>query len=88
MSEHKIVHDSVHGGIRLEGVHLSLLETPELQRLHGIHQLGLAYLVYPEWLSGGPWQVGWDIRALEYGPCLGLVVWQVWQRRRASQGAS
>jgi HD superfamily phosphohydrolase len=47
VSEHKIVHDSVHGGIRLEGVLLSLLEAPELQRLHSVHQLGLAYLVYP-----------------------------------------
>ena len=47
VSEHKIVHDSVHGSIRLDGVHLSLLEAPELQRLHSIHQLGLAYLVYP-----------------------------------------
>ena len=47
MSGHKIVHDSVHGGIRVEGVFLSMLEAPELQRLHSIHQLGLAYLVYP-----------------------------------------
>lgn len=47
MADHKIVHDSVHGSIRLDGVFLSLLEVPELQRLHSIHQLGLAYLVYP-----------------------------------------
>lgn len=47
MTDHKIVHDSVHGSIRLGGVFLSLLEVPELQRLHSIHQLGLAYLVYP-----------------------------------------
>lgn len=47
MTEHKIVHDSVHGSIRVEGVSQSLLEVPELQRLHSIHQLGLAYLVYP-----------------------------------------
>ncbi|MGQ9587509.1 MAG: HD domain-containing protein [Thermoplasmata archaeon] len=47
MTNHKIVHDSVHGSIRLDGVFLSLLEAPELQRLHGIHQLGLSYLVYP-----------------------------------------
>ena len=47
LREHKIVQDSVHGGIRLEGVALSLLEAPELQRLHSVHQLGLAYLVYP-----------------------------------------
>jgi HD superfamily phosphohydrolase len=31
----------------MEGVFLRLLEAPELQRLHSIHQLGLAYLVYP-----------------------------------------
>ncbi len=47
VTEHKIVHDSVHGSVRFEGVFLSLLEAPELQRLHSIHQLGLAYLVYP-----------------------------------------
>jgi HD superfamily phosphohydrolase len=47
VSNHKIIHDSVHGGIRLEGVSLALLEVPELQRLHSIHQLGLANLVYP-----------------------------------------
>jgi len=47
LTDHKIVHDSVHGSIRLEGPSLSLLEAPELQRLHSIHQLGLAYLVFP-----------------------------------------
>jgi len=47
LSEYKIVHDSVHGSIRTEGFALQLLEAPELQRLHSIHQLGLAYLVYP-----------------------------------------
>ncbi len=47
MPGHKTVHDSVHGGIRVEGVSLALLDVPELQRLHSIHQLGLANLVYP-----------------------------------------
>ena len=47
VTNYKIVHDSVHGSIRLQGVFLKLLEAPELQRLHSIHQLGLAYLVYP-----------------------------------------
>jgi HD superfamily phosphohydrolase len=48
MSEgYKTVHDTVHGSIKLEGVLLELLETPEIQRLHAIHQLGLAYLVFP-----------------------------------------
>jgi len=43
----KTVHDTVHGSIKLGGVLLDLLETPEIQRLHSIHQLGLAYLVFP-----------------------------------------
>lgn len=47
MSDHKIIHDSVHGSIRVDGVSLALVEAPELQRLHSIHQLGLAYLVFP-----------------------------------------
>jgi HD superfamily phosphohydrolase len=43
----KTVHDSVHGSVRFDDVFLPLIECPELQRLHSIHQLGLAYLVYP-----------------------------------------
>jgi alpha-1,6-mannosyltransferase len=34
----------------------------------------LAYLVYPAWLSGERWWIGWDLRALEYLPCV-LVLW-------------
>jgi hypothetical protein len=34
--------------------------------------VGLAYLVYPDWRAGGAWQVGWPLRALEYGPCLAV----------------
>jgi len=30
----------------------------------------LAYLVYPPWLLGQSWHVGWGLRVLEYGPCL------------------
>lgn len=44
---HKIIHDSVHGSLKIGGVHLELLQRPELQRLQGVHQLGLAYLVFP-----------------------------------------
>jgi HD superfamily phosphohydrolase len=47
MADYKIIHDTVHGSIKLEGLFLELLETPEIQRLHGINQLGLAYLVFP-----------------------------------------
>ena len=43
----KVIHDSVHGSVRLEGVFLRLLGRPEMQRLHGVHQLGLANLVFP-----------------------------------------
>jgi HD superfamily phosphohydrolase len=43
----KTVHDPVHGSLDIGGVFLELLDSPELQRLHGIHQLGLAELVFP-----------------------------------------
>lgn len=45
--EYKVIHDSLHGSIKVEGVFLDLIDAPELQRLHHIHQLGLAYLVFP-----------------------------------------
>ncbi len=47
MVEYKIVRDPIHGNIRFEGLFLDLLETPEIQRLHGIKQLGFAYMVFP-----------------------------------------
>ena len=43
----KIIHDPVHGGIRLGGLVLDLVDTPEVQRLRSIRQLGLANLVFP-----------------------------------------
>ncbi|MCG7844589.1 MAG: HD domain-containing protein [Methanomassiliicoccales archaeon] len=43
----KIIHDSVHGSVKVNGVFLELLHRPELQRLHGVKQLGLAHLVFP-----------------------------------------
>jgi HD superfamily phosphohydrolase len=43
----KIIHDTVHGPIPLSGVLLKLLEAPQVQRLAGVRQLGLAYLVWP-----------------------------------------
>ncbi|MDX1534794.1 MAG: HD domain-containing protein [Thermoplasmata archaeon] len=43
----KTVTDAVHGSISVEGVALDLLSSPELQRLNGIRQLGLTYLVFP-----------------------------------------
>ena len=47
MKDSKIIHDSVHGSISVEGVFLDLIQTAEFQRLHDIKQLGLAYLVFP-----------------------------------------
>lgn len=47
MVEYKIIRDSVHGNIKVDREFLPLAEAPELQRLHSVHQLGLAYLVYP-----------------------------------------
>ncbi|AGB05311.1 HD superfamily phosphohydrolase [Aciduliprofundum sp. MAR08-339] len=47
MEDFKIIHDAIHGSIKFENVTLRLLETPEMQRLSGIKQLGLGYLVFP-----------------------------------------
>ncbi|MDY6775566.1 MAG: HD domain-containing protein [Halobacteria archaeon] len=43
----KTVKDAVHDHIQVEDVALDLLDTPEMQRLRHIRQLGTAYLVYP-----------------------------------------
>lgn len=42
-----VVRDPVHGDVYLTHEELALLDTPEMQRLRGIKQLGTAYLVYP-----------------------------------------
>ena len=41
------IRDPVHGYVRLEGLALELADTPQMQRLRWIKQLGLANLVYP-----------------------------------------
>jgi hypothetical protein len=43
----KVIHDPVHGSLRLSGLVLELVNAPEVQRLRGIRQLGLANLVFP-----------------------------------------
>ena len=45
--DYKIIQDPIHGSIRIPEFYLDLLQTPEMQRLYGIRQLGLTYLVYP-----------------------------------------
>jgi len=42
-----VLRDSVHGDVYLTDEELTLLDTPEVQRLRGVKQLGTAYLVFP-----------------------------------------
>jgi uncharacterized protein len=44
---HIVVRDPIHGDITLTGCLVDLLETPEVERLHNIKQLGFAHLVFP-----------------------------------------
>jgi hypothetical protein len=57
---------------------LCLVQAPGALALTGT--LGLAYLAYPGWLAGGPWQVGWGVRAVEYGVPLAIQIGH-WLRR-------
>jgi hypothetical protein len=43
----KVIRDPIYGYIRIDELALSLIDTPPLQRLRRIRQLGFAYLVYP-----------------------------------------
>jgi len=43
----KTVRDPIHGDIIVDGYAKQLLQSPEIQRLHNIKQLGLAHLVFP-----------------------------------------
>lgn len=44
---YSVIRDPVHGDVYLTHEELLLLDTPEVQRMRGIRQLGTAYLVYP-----------------------------------------
>lgn len=44
---YKIVRDPIHGDIKIKDYFVELLETPEIQRLYNIKQLGFAHLVFP-----------------------------------------
>src|SRR2546426_8410430 len=47
VADYKTINDTVHGTIRLDTMVRDLMETLEIQRLSGIRQLGLTYLVFP-----------------------------------------
>ena len=44
---YSVMRDPVHGDIYLTHEELRVLDTPEMQRMRGIKQLGPAYLVFP-----------------------------------------
>jgi HD superfamily phosphohydrolase len=43
----KVIHDNLWGTVRFSWRELALIDSPLMQRLHDIHQTGLAFLVYP-----------------------------------------
>ncbi|MFT7679634.1 MAG: HD superfamily phosphohydrolase [Planctomycetota bacterium] len=45
--KYSVMRDPVHGDVYLTHEEIRILDTPEMQRLRGIKQLGTAYLVYP-----------------------------------------
>lgn len=47
MQNLKIIRCPVHGDMAFPRELMALIDTPEFQRLRGVHQLGTAYLVYP-----------------------------------------
>ena len=49
-----------------------LVEAPAALLFTGT--VALAYLVYPGWQSGERWYLPWSVRALEYLPCLAVLV--------------
>ncbi|MFT4543272.1 MAG: HD superfamily phosphohydrolase [Planctomycetota bacterium] len=46
-SKYSVMREPVHGDVYLTHEELRILDTPEMQRLRGVKQLGTAYLVYP-----------------------------------------
>jgi len=44
---YSVLRDAVHGDVYLTSEELRILDTPQMQRLRGVRQLGMAYLVYP-----------------------------------------
>lgn len=47
INKKKVIRDPIHGDIKLKGLFSELIESPEIQRLYNIKQLGLAHLVFP-----------------------------------------
>ncbi|GLC36111.1 hypothetical protein PLESTB_001379500 [Pleodorina starrii] len=43
----KVFSDPVHGTFRLDNINVTIIDTPQFQRLRDLHQLGLTHLVFP-----------------------------------------
>lgn len=43
----KVINDPIHGHLELSGLALSIIDTPEFQRLRRLKQLGTTYLIFP-----------------------------------------
>jgi hypothetical protein len=61
---------------------LVLRDEPALLLFTGTVQI--AYLVYPAWLAGEPWHLGWGVRAMEYLPCLAVWLASLARGRRSA----
>lgn len=68
----RTIRDPVHGDITLTDREMQVLDTPEVQRMRGIRQLGAAYYVYPgaqhsrfEHMLGTLWMAKSIVRSLE-----------------------
>ncbi|MFW6144099.1 MAG: HD domain-containing protein, partial [Candidatus Natronoplasma sp.] len=44
---YKTIQDTIHGSVKFSGPFLKLIDSPEMQRLRGVKQLGLTNLVFP-----------------------------------------
>ncbi len=44
---YSVIRDPVHGDVHLSHEEMRVLDTPQMQRLRGVRQLGTAYLVFP-----------------------------------------
>jgi len=43
----KFIRDSVHGNLHINDLEIKLVDTPQIQRLRRIKQLGFTFLIYP-----------------------------------------
>ena len=47
MNKNKVIFDIIHGFIEVDALTLSIIDTPEFQRLREIKQLGAVHYVFP-----------------------------------------